>query len=178
VTIANPDRTKLTYYEITDGYLRFYFRFMHPYESRLKSNAEAERHLEEVVLPQLDHFVSKPAFEEACQEYVRVNEQAASVGSWWGSVRNGRRTEMRELDVVAIDGDAVALAVGTCKWQKTPIGMGEENLMKQLEVHVSRMSPEPRHYFFSLSGFDEKLESFAADDPARYKLVAPEDPYG
>jgi AAA+ ATPase superfamily predicted ATPase len=177
VTIANPDRTKLTYYEITDGYLRFYFRFMHPFESRLKSNAEAERHLRETVMPNLDHFVSKPAFEEVCQEYVRVQEHAAAVGSWWGSVRNGRKTEMRELDIVAIDGQGVGTAVGTCKWTTTPVGMGEENLIARLETAVRKMGPDPRHYFFSLSGFDQALEQLAATDQERYRLVRPKDLY-
>lgn len=177
VTIANPDRTKLTYYEITDGYLRFYFRFMHPFESRLKSNAEAERHLRETVMPNLDHFVSKPAFEEVCQEYVRVQERAAAVGSWWGSVRNGRKTEMRELDVVAVDGQGVGTALGSCKWTTTPVGLGEENLLSRLETEVPKMSPDPRHYFFSLSGFDEKLEALSSSEPNRYKLVRPADLY-
>lgn len=177
VTIANPDRTKLTFYEITDGYLRFYFRFVHPYESRLKSNAEAEQHLQETVLPMLDHFVSKPAFEEVCREYARSEEQAASVGSWWGSVREGRKTTMRELDVVAVDGEGAGTAVGSCKWKTTPVGMDEENLLTRLETEVPKMGPSPRHYFFSLSGFDDKLEQLAAFDPSHYRLVRPADLY-
>lgn len=72
VTSANPERTRQTSYEITDGYLRFYFRFMHPFESRLKNDADAERHLCQTILPNLDEFVSRPAFEEVCQEYLRV----------------------------------------------------------------------------------------------------------
>ncbi len=175
VTVANPDRTKQTSYEITDGYLRFYFRFMLPFESRLKSNADAERHLRETVLSNFDHFVSRPAFEEVCQEYLRTEEQAAAVGSWWGHVRVGRKSEMREVDAVAIDGTATVLAIGSCKWTTDAVGLAQENLLTELEPHIPKTGPDTRHYFFSLSGFEEPLVRLAAAAPDRYRLVAPAD---
>lgn len=177
VTVANPDRTTKTNYEITDGYLRFYFRFMLPYESRLKNDADAERHLQQTVMPQLDHFVSKPTFEEACQDYLRQAEQAAAVGSWWGQVREGRQSVRREVDAVALDGDGQATAVGSCKWTNAPLGVTEEALLTRLEAELPKVSPDIRHYFFSRAGFDEALTALAAAEPDRVKLVTVDDLY-
>lgn len=65
-------------------------------------------------MPVPDHFVSKPTFEGICREHLRRAERASAVGAWWGAVPTGegRRTEQREIDAVAIDsaGRATALA--------------------------------------------------------------------
>lgn len=173
VTVANPDRTKQTSYEITDGYLRFYFRFIHPFESRLKNDGDAERHLRQTVMPNLDQFVSKPAFEEACQEYMRVAEDAAAIGNWWGQVKEGSKWVSRELDGVALDGDGNVTAIASCKWKTTRSGMAEEVLLSRLETELPKTSADVRHYFFSKSGFDEALTALAAADPSRIRLVTP-----
>jgi len=177
VTVTNPERTKQTRYEISDGYLRFYFRFMLPFESRLKTNADAERHLRETVMPRLDQFVSKPAFEEVCQTFVQREEGAAAVGSWWGSVRTGRKTEMREVDVVAVDGDGAALAIGSCKWTKAGVGIAQEAILAELQPHIPKTTSATRHYYFSLSGFERQLVELAEAAPDSVRLVGPGDLY-
>jgi hypothetical protein len=175
VTVANPDRTRTTSYEIIDGYLRFYFRFMLPYESRLKSNEEAEQHLRQTVMPQLDQFVSQPAFEEACQEYLRVAEAAAAVGSWWGQVREGKEWRSRELDGVALDGDGVVTAIASCKWTNGMLDRDEEKLLTRLEAELPKVSDDPRHYFFSREGFDPALVRLEEAESDRIKLILPSD---
>ncbi len=177
VTIANPERTKQTSYEVTDGYLRFYFRFMHPFESRLKNNADAERHLRQTVMPGLDQFVSRPAFEEACQDYLRVHEQAATVGTWWGQVREGPRWVTRELDGLALDGGGHVTAIASAKWTNEQPGTSEESLLARLESELPKVGPNVRHYFFSRSGFDASLMALAAAEPHRVVLVTPADLY-
>jgi len=177
VTSANPERTRQTSYEITDGYLRFYFRFMHPFESRLKNDADAERHLCQTILPNLDEFVSRPAFEEVCQEYLRVAEDAAAVGSWWGQVRERSKWVSRELDGVAIDGDGDVIAIASCKWTNAPQGIAQEALLTRLQAELPRTSADVRRYFFSKSGFDNALTVLAAGDPDRIRLVTPSDLY-
>lgn len=171
VTVANPERTRSTSYEIIDGYLRFYFTFMLPYESRLKSNAEAEQHLRQTVMPALDRFVSRPAFEEVCQEYLRLQEQAATVGSWWGQVRERNEWKTRELDGVALDANGVATAIASCKWTNGKLGRAEEKLLTRLESALPNVSHDVRHYFFSRDGFDDDLVRAADADPDRLKLV-------
>ncbi len=177
--ITASERSKKTSYTIIDGFLNFYFRFVDPAKSRLRSRADAERYADEVVMAQLDHFVSKPAFEHLCQEYVRDEEQAADVGSWWGPVPTGegRQTRSQGIDIVAVDHDATVIATGSCKWTSGEMDFGEETLLNQIEGYIPGADDVRRHYFFSRSGFTSQLRKLADADPDRYRLVTPEDIY-
>ncbi|HEY5431468.1 MAG TPA: ATP-binding protein [Solirubrobacteraceae bacterium] len=172
---ASPT-SKKTSYAIRDGFLNFYFRFVEPYKSRMRTRADAERHLEHTVLPHLDAFVSKPAWERICQDYIKRQEpEARAVGAWWGKVQVApKRTEEREIDAVAIDPDGKVIATGSCKWTNSSLDYGEEILLNQIEPHIPGAEDVARHYFFSRSGFTEQLHKLAASDPGRYLLVTPE----
>jgi hypothetical protein len=167
-------RTRQTFYEITDGYLCFYYRFVRPYLSRLTTNAGAERHLQETVLPTLDVYVSKPAFEEICQEYARRAEQGAAAGSWWGQVREGQRSTVREIDVVVVDDDGRVRALGSCKWTNGVLTLRDHELLIRLAPNVPRLADDVHYYFFSREGFDDALERLAAASDSIY-LVRPRD---
>lgn len=175
---ASPT-SKKTSYAIADGFLNFYFRFVEPYKSRLRSRRDAERHLRQTVLPNLDSFVSRPAWESICQEHMREAEGAASVGAWWGPVPTGegRRTEEREIDAVALDESKRVLALGTCKWTNRPLDAGQEALLTRLEPFVPGAEVVRRHYFYSREGFDDALRRLAGADPERYRLITAEDLY-
>ncbi|HEY7961872.1 MAG TPA: ATP-binding protein [Solirubrobacteraceae bacterium] len=175
---AGP-RSKKTTYAIVDGFLNFHFRFVDPYRSLLRTRAGAEQHLRDTVLPQLDHFVSKPAYEDICRRHLQHAEQARSVGAWWGPVPTGeaQRTEQREVDAVAVDDSGRALALGSCKWTNAPVGVSEESLLMRLQAHIPRAEGATRHYFFARSGFERGLRRLADADPQRYRLIAPEDLY-
>lgn len=175
---AGP-RSKKTTYAIVDGFLNFYFRFVDPYRSLLRTREGAGRHLRQTVLPQLDHFVSKPAFEDICRSHMRRTERAAVVGAWWGPVPTGegRRTEQREVDAVALDEKAEVLAIGSCKWTAAAMGIGEDALLARLEVHIPKASGVVRHCFYSRSGFEDSLLRLREADPERYRLLTPQDLY-
>ncbi len=77
---------------VSDPYLRFWFRFVLPHRNRLEHGADVERFYSDVVGPALDHFVSKPTFEEICGSWVLGPVEAGTwpaverVGAWWGPV--------------------------------------------------------------------------------------------
>ncbi len=179
---AGP-RSKKTSYAIVNGFLGFYFRFVNPYRSLLRTREGAERHLRQTVMPQLDHFVSAPTFEDICRAHMLAAERATAVGAWWGPVPTGegRRTEQREVDVVALDAGAGAgagvLAIGSCKWTATPMSIGEEALLTRLQAHIPGADSLERHYFYARAGFEDSLERLGHADPERYRLIAPEDLY-
>ena len=175
VTVANPQRTRLTRYEIADGYLRFFFRFVLPYEARLQRDADAQTHLDTTILPELDHFVSKPAFEEVCRQHVMAREPGAvAVGAWWGSVREARRSIQREIDIVALT-DAGAAAVGTCKWTGQPIDVADIQDLDRVARHVPGIVANPAVWVFSRSGFADRLLAHAEGGTTRYHLVGPDE---
>ncbi len=168
VTVANPDRTKVVRFAIEDHFLRFWFVFVHPYEGRLHSRADARRHLEGLVLPNLERFVSRPAFEQVCQSWLHEHTGAAAVGWWWGRVReptgSGPRETHRELDAVAVDHDHEILALGSCKWTAGAMSYQEHELLRRLAGHIAP-GREPDIYLFSRSGFEPRLARHAHKDP-------------
>jgi len=176
VTVANPERSRQSRYRIADPYLRFWFRFVLPSRDRLIDRAGAERHLHARVLPQLDAFVSKPAFEEVCQQWLRTEVDAAAVGWWWGRVREHRsgalRDVDRELDAVALDDDGAVIAIGTCKWTDEPVDTDELTKLDVLALHLADGGARPARYCFSRSGFTRQLRAAARRDPG-IRLVTP-----
>jgi len=176
VTIANPERSRQSRYRIADPYLRFWFRFVLPSRDRLIDRAGAERHLRTRVLPQLDAFISKPAFEEVCQQWLRSEVDAAAVGWWWGRVRELRtgalRDVDRELDAVAIDDDGSVTAIGSCKWTDGPMDTDELAKLDALALHLAGGGERPARYCFSRSGFTRQLRAAARRDSG-IRLVTP-----
>ncbi|HEV3094145.1 MAG TPA: ATP-binding protein [Solirubrobacteraceae bacterium] len=177
VTVRNPERSKQTIYRIADPYLRFWFRFVLPSHDRLIDPAGARRHLEGRVLPQLDDFVSTPAFEEICQSWLRRETDAAATGRWWGKVRQTRGKDLRsvdrEIDAVAVDDDGTTIAIGSCKWTAGKLPYSEKEKLEILARHLVPDGPLPDLYFFARSGFDSRLSEDAETDP-RIQLVTPD----
>jgi AAA+ ATPase superfamily predicted ATPase len=181
VTATLRARTKRTSWEIRDPYLRFWFRFVLPFEERLQRTEDQLRHLEGTIMPALDEFVSRPIFENIAQEYVRQRFDVADVGSWWAKVPTGqgRDTETREVDVVGIRSDGSVAVLGSCKWSDAPMGVAEDTLLSRLEPYVGEVlsTEPPARVFFSRGGFDDALRALAAAAPERYVLVTPENLY-
>lgn len=176
VTVANPDRTKTVLFAIDDPFLRFWFRYVLPYEGRLHSRADAARHVERRVMPELDEFASEPAFEQICQTWLQQRIDAAAVGWWWGSVNettpDGPRPVRREIDVVAIGDDGDVVALGSCKWTASGLPASERTLLRRLAPSVGKGADDPDLYFFGLTGFEPSLVDAAASDP-KITLVRP-----
>ncbi|HVW45683.1 MAG TPA: ATP-binding protein [Solirubrobacterales bacterium] len=166
-------------YAIVDPFLRFWFRFVAPRESRLATRADADRYLEESLLPALDDFVSEDAFERVCQTWLGRQLRAADVGWWWGSIRrqeNGKpRNRSYEADVVAVDGDGAIMALGSCKWpraENTDHEHGTVELDKLETIRNELGAPDAVLYFFDRVGFSDRLHELAAErDDVRLVLA-------
>jgi uncharacterized protein len=179
VTVSNPERSRQSFYRIVDPYLRFWFRFVLPYQDRLIDAEGAVGHLAARVLPELDEFVSSPAFEEVCQQWLLHElDDAASVGRWWGKVREMRGRDLRdidrELDVVAVDGGGGVIALGSCKWTAGPLPHSEKRKLDALAAYLLPNADPPPLYFFARGGFDRRLVTEAGQDP-RIRLIAPDE---
>lgn len=152
------------FYAITDPFLRFWFRFVAPYESRLHSRALARVHLNDTVLPALDEFVSYEAFEEVCRRWALEHiPGAVEVGRWWGTKRvrtpQGLRTRRYDADVVAVDAAGRVVALGSCKWSASPHDARELDKL-QTVAQMLEIDPPPL-YFFDRTGFSERLHQIA-----------------
>lgn len=178
VTVKNPERSRQSFYRLVDPYLRFWFRFVLPAQGRLATAAGAKRQLEGRVLPELDEFVAAPGFEEVCQAWLRRETDAASVGWWWGKVRETRGSALRdidrELDAVAVDDSGAVTALGSCKWTDGAMPDAERNKLEALAAHLCPVDNPPSLFLFSRSGFAKPLREAAAEDRRLHLVTAGE----
>lgn len=119
-------------WQIDDHYLRAWFRFVRGNRTDLENRREDDV-FRDRIKPVLDHFVSKPAFEDAARQHVsraigrdRDFPRTGAVGAWWGPVPDEahpgtRRTREGEIEIVAYDGYRLTLAA-EAKWSNGPEG--------------------------------------------------------
>jgi uncharacterized protein len=174
--VTRASGKKVTY-AIVDPFLRFWFRFVAPRESRLATRADADRYLEETLLPALDDFVSEDAFERVCQAWLGEHLGAAEVGWWWGSIRRQEggkpRNRQYEADVVAVDGDGSVVALGSCKWPRAENTDHEHDTVELDKLETIRDelgATDADLYFFDRVGFSPRLHELA-DERDDVKLV-------
>jgi AAA+ ATPase superfamily predicted ATPase len=169
---------------VSDPYLRFWFRFVLPYRNRLEHGVNVERFYSEIIAPALDHFVSKPTFEEICRSWILDQAEAGTwsaverVGAWWGPIpaptaEQSQRQIEAELEVVGVAGNRVVVA-GEAKWTREPISFGVLNHLRAVVRHVPGLNEETELVLFGRR-FDPRLKTAALDD--RVRLINPVDLY-
>ncbi|HSN78034.1 MAG TPA: ATP-binding protein [Anaerolineae bacterium] len=170
-TEDRPEKSKRGLYQITDAFLRFWFRYVHANQGSLDLGladaVQAQR-----VRPTFDQFVSH-AFEEAARAYVARLARAGEltflperIGSWWD--RSG------EVDVVAVSQADGALLLGECKWSVNPVGT---DILDDLQRKARLVDPQGRwpavsFALFAKAGFTAALVDRAAAENVR--LIGPE----
>ncbi len=161
-TETQPEKSKKGLYHIADGFLRFWFRYVHPYQSSLDLGMAAGI-LEQRVKPTFDQFVGY-AFEEAARAYLAQQARSGElgflperIGSWWDP--------QGEMDVLAISDSAERLLVGECKWSNNLIGLDIlEDLQRKTKLLAAKSSWKITYALFSKSGFTPALEARAESE--------------
>lgn len=170
-TENRPDKSKRGLYRITDAFLRFWFRYVHPNQGSLDLDL-ADSVLAQRVQPTFDQFVGY-ALEDAARAHVarlaRANQLGflpERVGSWWDRAA--------EVDVVAVsDADGVML-LGECKWSVNPVGT---DVLDDLQRKAALVDPQGRwpaisYALFAKAGFTPALAARATAEGVR--LVGPD----
>jgi AAA+ ATPase superfamily predicted ATPase len=172
-------------WELAEPYLRFWFRFVLPHKSSLDHGADPDRFYKEIVAPALDHFVSRPGFEEICRAWTereighgRLVSGMPSVGSWWGPVPdpqpgNPRHQKEGEIEVVAAKGKQLVLA-GEAKWTNSAVDLAVLSHLQQTVQHVPGADEQTQLVLFGRS-FDDRLRKVAPTE--NVLLVDPSDLY-
>lgn len=86
--------SKVTAYEIHDHFLRFWFRFIYPYQSLIERNLFSL--LKTNITNNYEGFTGR-ALERYFQDKVMETEQFTRVGNWWD------RKGQNEIDLIAIN---------------------------------------------------------------------------
>jgi AAA+ ATPase superfamily predicted ATPase len=161
-TESQPEKSKKGLYHIADPFLRFWFRYVHPYQSSLDLGM-AEGILAQRVRPTFDQFVSY-AFEEASRAYLTQLARRGQlaflperIGNWWEA--------QAEIDVVAISDLERSVLVGECKWSNHPVGVDVwEALQRKTRQMLGDTGWQVRYVLFSKVGFTEALEAQAMEE--------------
>jgi hypothetical protein len=172
VTEHSHSRSRTSLYNIADNYLSFWYRYVDP-SLGLVTRGLGDRIWEASVAPTLHEFISRPAFERVCRQYLwRALAQDAlpegltfsDVGSWWGAGDV-------EIDAVAVDERRRPTLCGSCKWTNSPVDVREYAAL-QLAVSRAGFGEAPGLALFSRSGFTPRLTELAAgQSPQRLLLV-------
>jgi AAA+ ATPase superfamily predicted ATPase len=178
------DSVRRGIWTIADPYFRFWFRFVLPNRAHLEHGGSVERVYQAAVAPALDHFVSKPTFEDICRAWVldQVNRGEWAgvdrVGAWWGPIPDPqpgqpRRQSQREIGVVAMAGSRVVLA-GEATWTAEPVGFGVLEHLRRVAPHVPGVDEGTELALFGRV-FEQRLVEAARRE--RIRLVSVDDLY-
>jgi uncharacterized protein len=172
-------RSRTTQWKCTDHFVRFWFRFVQPFQGELEAGADPRAHVDANILPNLaDHTAS--AFEDAATAWVRRRHAGSTeVGTWWGNaLHQHRATKTRsteEIDTVALSGRRVT-AVAEAKWTNRPLGAGvlrdlvEYKLPALAQAGFNVLGAEI--VLASRNGFSDGLVELAAKVPNTHLVEA------
>ena len=178
--IGAPDSGRKHKYRLQDGFIRFWFRFVFPYQEDLQSGLRPADLWDGEIKRALPEHTAQ-TFEDLCRVYTRRHhgEQAPLVGGWWGDPAPDRpdRTQ-EEIDVVGLKNKRIRI-VGECKWTSSEMPL---SVLAELREHklpaLARSSylkgqpsdPGLRILLFARSGFSRALRAAAQDD-RRVELI-------
>ncbi len=179
ITEKRQARSRSSLYFLSDHYLDFWYRFVDPARSLVAQERGAQV-WEGQIAPRLHEYVSRPAFERACRDYLwrcvrkgtlPADLHFAEVGTWWGAGDV-------EVDVVAVDESGAVTAAGSCKWTNSAVDVGEYAALQSDLARAGFGGAEPHLFLFSRSGFTDRLQTLAAAQvPPRLFLVELADLY-
>ncbi len=179
ITEKRQARSRSSLYFLSDHYLDFWYRFVDPARS-LVAQEQGAQVWERQIAPRLHEYVSRPAFERACRDFLWRSLRAgtlpaslhfAEVGTWWGAGDV-------EIDVVAVDEAGAVTAAGYCKWTNSTVDVGDYAALQSDLARAGFGGVEPHLFLFSRSGFTERLRALAAAQvPPRLFLIELADLY-
>ncbi|HSH05715.1 MAG TPA: ATP-binding protein [Anaerolineae bacterium] len=148
-------------YFVTDPYLRFFYRFLSAYQSKLALGQH------QAILDQiqegLENFIQANTWQELCQIWLlmasaqgEIPLPIAEVGSEWA--------KKYVVDVVGVEDNSKTLVLGDCYWQSEPLTVAaiEELIDKTNHIVPSRQGKWEVYYLvFSAHGWTSEVEAQA-----------------
>lgn len=175
IPFGEKEKTKRSYYKISDNYFSFYYRFVYKNFNLIELNRLEYLYSEEVK-PFLNEYVGHK-FEDICKEYlIRENKKTEEpfvildIGNWWGNNKQKRCQE--EIDIVGRNKDNYIF--GECKWRNEKIKFGIYTDLVRKSKLIRTENSNVYFYLFSKSGFEKNLVEKASEDD-KLKLITLED---
>lgn len=160
VTERNPEKSKMSLYQIKDNFLRFWFRFVYPERNRIELG-QSDYVLERIKANFIDNHVAH-IYETVCRSEIwRLAFdgvlQLNTVGRWWNS--------KVEIDIVALDNTGEDIIFAECKYRNQPMDTDVFYSLLEKKDHVQWNKAKRREKFvlFSIGGFTNQLLEIAAE---------------
>lgn len=143
ITPAGSDANqRKSLWRCSDHFIRFWFRFVRPYQTELEAGADAHAYYQAEVAPNLASHTA-PVFEEEARRWLRREYagRVLTVGAWWGNALNAERKAKRrlneEIDGVGLHRKRVEVAL-EAKW--TNAKLSADVLTDLLDYKLPAMS--------------------------------------
>lgn len=149
--VTSSQKTKRSIYQITDNFIRFWYRNIHPQKSTVE---ESPRKAAENIMNDLNNQVAE-TFEQVCRETIQRTGEYNKVGKWW--------YKEHEIDVVALDEQENKILLGEVKWTNKKTG---QKLLRDLKGKAERVQwqnkdRKEKYVLFSKNGFTQELDETA-----------------
>jgi AAA+ ATPase superfamily predicted ATPase len=160
VTERSADSRRGRYF-VTDPYLRFYYRFLAAYQSKL-AMGQQQQMLQYIDL-NMPEFIQKNTWQELCREWVLLASAqdelpipVEEVGSEW--------KRSFTIDVVGISEQDRSLVLGCCLWNETPADPAPlQELVRRTSAIIPKGEEDWQVYFlgFASGGWSDTAVSEA-----------------
>ncbi|MCC6606788.1 MAG: ATP-binding protein [Anaerolineae bacterium] len=154
VPVTETEKSRRGHYNITDPYLRFYYRFMTTHSS--VAMGRSQQTLDEISQA-MPAFIERYTWRELCQQWLlEASNHGVLVGAAW--------TNKFFIDVVGISQRARRLVLGTCHWTAAPVGV---EAIRALIKNADDVTPKRGEWTvefigFSLHGWSDGAKELAA----------------
>ncbi|MPY98119.1 MAG: hypothetical protein GEU97_08975 [Actinophytocola sp.] len=171
--IAAAPSARGGHWSLTDAFLRFWFRFVFPFQADLEAGLAPEDLYQAEIAPALAGHIA-PVFEDVCRQHARrtYGAVATRIGRWWGRAedalrRSGERSS-EEIDIVGMTRNRVTL-IGEVKWTNRPLGPKVVHELERYRLPALRQAGykvdrEPHIVLYSKAGFSMSLRDRARSD--------------
>jgi len=167
------------HWQLADPFLRFWFRFVFPFQAGLESGLKATDLFDGEVASALPGHVA-PVFEDWCRQRLRAKRgtTATTVDAWWGNAANHFRRDhersSEEIDAVGTLRGKVTL-LAECKWTSKPLS---SSIIRDLDTYKVpalrdagfKIADDHAIVLFSKAGYTDSLRNLA-DHDSRIELI-------
>ncbi|MBK8989496.1 MAG: ATP-binding protein [Chloroflexi bacterium] len=146
IPVTDTEKSRRGHYNITDPYLRFYYRFLATQTHvALGQSQQALREISE----EIDPFVERYTWRELCQVWLLGASSHGNIAATFDKVGSVWTTKYF-VDVVAINQRTKRLLLGTCHWTNAPMDL---KALHTLFKHTDNVVPKRGEWTVDFIGF-------------------------
>lgn len=145
-------------YVVTDPYLRFFYRFMSAYQSKLALGQMQQ--MVQLIQEEMPTFIEANTWRELCREWTLLASANDALPLPIDDV-GGEWARSYVIDVVGISDKHRALVLGDCFWRQRPMGVKAIQELVKKAAHIAEEAWSVYFVLFSAAGWTEQARAEA-----------------